>query len=198
VPYKLRDAALTRPQVASRQFDVNAGYGRMEDTTSRTLSMVRVCLAAAAAFLFGHYLLRSISVSPAVIFYAWPFAVGVLTGFVVGPRWQRPMRASLLLAGALVLAYIIPYTIDTIGMANSSDETIIRMVRQSGHPEHYAGIPPSELRADAVKGRILSFSLAPVLFGGPTLVGALLGRWLGRRRPGLPPTETVAPATPRT
>jgi len=174
----------------------------MGEKTTGAPDTVRGCLGAAAAFLLLDLLLRSVSLSS---YQRWPldllvlpFALGLMTGLLVGPRWQHPMRASVLLAVALAVADTVPYTIDTIAMAHESDESMMTIARESKYANRLARETPSEIRAMVVKARILVFPYAVIIIGGPAVVGALAGRRLRRgRRPrpgGFPPAAAGASA----
>jgi hypothetical protein len=131
-----------------------------------------------------------------------PFALGLVTGVLAGPRWQDPVRASVLLAAALAVADIIPFTIDTMALANLSDERIVSMVRERLDAKIFAMIPPAELRAGPAKIRaqavevwILLWPLRLGISGGLTVLGALVGRRLGRGRQRVAPSDAVGGAS---
>ena len=179
----------------------------MDEKTTGARGTVLGCLAAAGAFLVLDLLLRLISLGQSgfyLEFFVFPAVLGFGVGWLMGPRWQRPILASLLLGATLVLADTIPYTIDTITMV--SDENIARAIREAPRetfavirrlavngrivsfsirefPRHtVADESPSEIRRLAVNGRILSFLMfSPIIIGGLTALGALLGRSLQTR-----------------
>ena len=155
----------------------------MDEKTTNARGTALGCLAAAGAYLVLDLLLRSISLGQSgfyLEFFVFPAVLGFGVGWLMGPRWRRPMLASLLLGAALVLADTIPYTLDTMAMANLSDETYASAARE--HPgSEVASLPPSEFRRLAVQGRVISFlMLDPLLIGGLTTLGALVGRRLRR------------------
>ena len=116
--------------------------------------------------------------------FVLPAVLGFGVGWLMGLRWRRPMLASLLLGAALVLADTIPYTLDTMAMANLSDETYASAARMNPDSE-LASLPLSELRRRVVLGRVISFlMLGPIVIGGLTALGALLGRSLQTRSSG--------------
>ena len=141
------------------------------------------CLATAGTYLLLDFLVRYSPLGGHVGYlemFVLPPVVGFGVGRLMGRRWQRPILASLLLAAALIVADTIPYTIDTIAMANESDESYANLARE--HPSAaFPGRSPSELRALAIKGRFISFPIAELLVAAPLIIlGALVGRRLGR------------------
>ena len=159
----------------------------MDEKTTGARGTVLGCLAAAGAFLVLDLLLRSISLGQRGLYlelFVFPAVLGFGVGWLMGPRWRRPMLASLLVGAALVLADTIPYTLDTMYMANLSDEFYASAARE--HPgSEVASLPPSEFRRRVVLGRVISFlMLGPIVIGGLTALGALLGRSLQTRSSG--------------
>jgi len=156
----------------------------MDEKTTGARGTVLGGLAAAGAFLVLDLLLRSISLGRSRIYlevFVFPAVLGFGMGWLIGPRWQRPILASLLLGAALVLADTIPYTIDTMAMANLSDETYASAAALAHPGSELASLPPSEFRRLAVQGRVISFLMrAPLLIGALTTLGALVGRRLRR------------------
>ncbi|SRR6266404_1660647 len=139
------------------------------------------CLATAGAYLLLDFILRYSPLTGHVGYLQiiLPPVLGFGMGRLTGRRWRHPILASLLLAAALIVAHTIPYTIDTMAMANESDESYASIARE--HPSAaFAGRSPSELRALAIKGRVISFPFAVLFIGGLTTLGALAGRRLGR------------------
>ena len=155
----------------------------MDEKTTGARGTVLGGLAAAGAFLVLDLLLRSISLGRSgfyLEFFVFPAVLGFGVGWLMGPRWRRPMLASLLLGAALVLADTIPSTIDTMAMANLSDETYASAARMNPDSE-LASLPLSEFRRRVVQGRVISFlMLGPIVIGGVTALGALVGRRLRR------------------
>src|SRR5438067_1625446 len=111
----------------------------MDQKTTEAWHAVRGYLAAAGAFLLLNFLLPSISFGRMVDveLFVLPLALGFVMGMLVGPRWYRPVRASVLLRATLVVAYTIPYTVETIAMV--SDESIARTIREDPRGRAFAG-----------------------------------------------------------